>query len=46
MCVRVCAVRLSSGHGESRTLKAYSWSVDPVTYEDDDIESLLAPQAK
>lgn len=45
--VCVCAVHLSSGHGpSSRTLKGYSWSVDPVTDEDDDIESLLAPQAK
>nr|XP_029518362.1 glutamic acid-rich protein-like isoform X1 [Oncorhynchus nerka] len=31
---------------EDDKVKGYSWSVDPFPDEDDDIESLLAPQAK
>ncbi|XP_041712816.2 zinc finger CCCH domain-containing protein 13-like isoform X2 [Coregonus clupeaformis] len=31
---------------EGDKVKGYSWSVDPFPDEDDDIESLLAPQAK
>lgn len=31
---------------EDDKVKGYSWSVDPFPDEDDDIERLLAPQAK